>query len=488
MHTITDLPENVLEHIFDALPVKDTCSIAHVCQRWRNIMVARAEKQIVDMGPLLPCETVMIVWEIKRRMEAARHISSKIAVDRRDYFVTFVATRGPGIFEAYLLGMDLEKVAEPSEQSRIILDPSVDGNYMLFHGCPQQITKSVYWDDHEEKKLVDITNSTIVSVYGSMMVDMVGNVHPFGEAGVLDFSNVSDVHAISMHSKHVAIVTKAGVLMTAGCNEYARLGYPTEDDDMQHQFQVVDALQNVCISMTALGRDFSLALDVDGHVYAWGLAGWDGCLGCRTIDVISDNFTVVKKDVDFLDKHEHTVGGSYFGSILPKRIDFDIPVRYIAAGDTFSMLITLDGNLYGFGNNDFGQLGTGDNWLVRHIPTRISGPWLRVCQVVCGRAHSVVLAVEKNGRFCVWTTGDNEKGQLGLSHIVKWKFEFTRVRTLADVNVACVSAGGDSSAATTFPGDLYIWGASFTGHIEVLTEADPLETFFSHYEPFKLAL
>ena len=64
--------------------------------------------------------------------------------------------------------------------------------------------------------------------------------------------------------------------------------------------------------------------------------------------------------------------------------------------------------IYGFGENDYGQLGLGDNEL-RYIPT--INEYLDGCiEISAGTFHSLVLM--NSGQ--IYAFGMNNKGQLGL--------------------------------------------------------------------------
>lgn len=84
--------------------------------------------------------------------------------------------------------------------------------------------------------------------------------------------------------------------------------------------------------------------------------------------------------------------------------------RSLSAGREHTCAIDADGALYCWGNNDYGQLGTGDSQrLPRSEPTRVStfaGGWTAVA---AGRHHTCAI---RGGELYCW--GDNAAGQLGL--------------------------------------------------------------------------
>ncbi len=83
-------------------------------------------------------------------------------------------------------------------------------------------------------------------------------------------------------------------------------------------------------------------------------------------------------------------------------------IKMIDGGKYHTMLLKTDGTLWATGNNEEGQLGTGDN-ISKYKFTKVL---TNVVEVACGRSHT--LALKRDGS--VWVTGANEKGQLGTGN------------------------------------------------------------------------
>lgn len=83
------------------------------------------------------------------------------------------------------------------------------------------------------------------------------------------------------------------------------------------------------------------------------------------------------------------------------------PVVQVSCGLHHTVVLTLSGEVYGFGSNQFGQLGTGDMQPVSG-PVRINVAG-NVCQVAAGSNHTVLLTY----KGLVYTFGNFQKGQLG---------------------------------------------------------------------------
>lgn len=83
------------------------------------------------------------------------------------------------------------------------------------------------------------------------------------------------------------------------------------------------------------------------------------------------------------------------------------PVVQVSCGLHHTVVLTLSGEVYAFGSNQFGQLGTGDMQPVSG-PVRINVAG-NVCQVAAGSNHTVLLTY----KGLVYTFGNFQKGQLG---------------------------------------------------------------------------
>jgi len=92
--------------------------------------------------------------------------------------------------------------------------------------------------------------------------------------------------------------------------------------------------------------------------------------------------------------------------------DVNIATKRYSCGDSHTVLVSEDGRVWSFGNNNRGQLGLGDT-NHRNTPQEITVPAsVRIVGVDCGENHTVL--VGEDGR--VWSFGKNEYGQLGLGN------------------------------------------------------------------------
>lgn len=110
-----------------------------------------------------------------------------------------------------------------------------------------------------------------------------------------------------------------------------------------------------------------------------------------------------------LENDSSTRIGSISPTIIP--LSLEITISQIAAGLHHSVLLTQNGDVYTFGSNQFGQLGTGD-FKNRYTPTKINIEYItndQIIQVAAGSNHTVLLSSSGN----VFSFGSNQYGQLG---------------------------------------------------------------------------
>ncbi|CAI0412103.1 unnamed protein product [Linum tenue] len=110
--------------------------------------------------------------------------------------------------------------------------------------------------------------------------------------------------------------------------------------------------------------------------------------------------------------------GSTDDELSPTCVSSMLGIRMaaVAAGLWHSICVSDDGDVYAFGGNQFGQLGTGVDQ-AETIPRLLDAPSLEnenAMTVSCGARHSAVVTVD--GKVFCW--GWNKYGQLGLGDVI----------------------------------------------------------------------
>jgi len=126
------------------------------------------------------------------------------------------------------------------------------------------------------------------------------------------------------------------------------------------------------------------------------------------------------------------------------------------------------GAAFGWGRNQYGQLGIGFANTTLIAPTPIAGEWL---QVSAGCASSVGL---KN-TSAAWTWGDNSSGQLGDNTTINRSSPVSVVGGIS--NWCCVSSKGTHVLGLRSDGTVWSWGLGSNGQLgnsSVISRSSPV--------------
>ncbi|WP_295825410.1 hypothetical protein [uncultured Microbacterium sp.] len=187
------------------------------------------------------------------------------------------------------------------------------------------------------------------------------------------------------------------------------------------------------IIAVSTGGFHSLALDSDHNVYAWGWNG-NGQLGT----------------------------GDRINRATPTRISFPtgVTITSLAAGGLHSLALGSDHNVYAWGWNGNGLLGTGDR-IDRTTPTRIGFPTgAAITSLVAGSSHSLALDSDHN----VYAWGDNGNGKLGTGDRND-RMTPTAITFPTGVTITSLAAGTNHSLALTTDHAVYAWGDNSNGQL-----------------------
>ena len=244
---------------------------------------------------------------------------------------------------------------------------------------------------------------------------------------------------------HVLALTHAGQVYSWGNNSQFQLGnMSTNKYPNPTPTRVQGNLSTTVVVDIACGKFHSLALTANGQVYQWGhnkheeTLYWDDAPG-------ANRTAPTKVEPAFM-------GGK--------------KIVCISCGDSFSMVVTADGEVYGWGDNNLGQLGIG-NYSNKKEPCKITQPAGTVIEkVVCGYMHT--LALSKKGILYTW--GANTYGQLGHS-------TDSKVGSLVQLNIPSISRVLDVAAthynnisvAMAEDNRVFIWGQCLRQCIKIPT-------------------
>lgn len=351
---------------------------------------------------------------------------------------------------------------------------------VLALGMMLGITQGIYAEDVPRPlavlypEIVDI----VAGGYHSIALNRGGDVFTFGSNryGELGLGYASDegiVYDISVddagyasqassRSDHILAVQNKKAYAW-GRNDQGQLG--TGDRAEKTSMTPVQGLDGLDIVAVAAGHQFSLALDAEGDVYAWGHNGY-GQLGNGSD--AAQQITPVKVDISGVEQisagHYHALvkkkdgtiwgwgrnlnGALGVGDAESYSAPVQIPlsdIKEVVAGYNTSFFLKNSGTVYACGDNSDGKLGDGtrDN---RATPVRIEG-LSNVCQI---SSNTCTIFLKTDGT--AYGTGNNNYGQLGLGENIGRVLSPTKI---PGDGYTKVSTGGGHT--------LLYWGQPYNG-------------------------
>ncbi|XP_061887279.1 probable E3 ubiquitin-protein ligase HERC1 isoform X3 [Entelurus aequoreus] len=237
----------------------------------------------------------------------------------------------------------------------------------------------------------------------------------------------SDAQMIEAGQYCTFSVSADGAVKACGKGSYGRLGLGDSNNQSMPKKLVLEPHRNMKKVSSSKGSDgHTLAITMEGEVFSWG-DGEYGKLGHGN---------------SATQKYPKIIQGPLIGKV----------VVCVSAGYRHSAAVTNDGELYTWGEGDFGRLGHSDSQS-RNTPTLvkdISG----VGQVACGSSHTI--AVAQDGRTA-WSFGGGDNGKLGhgdTNRVYRPKV----IEALHGFIIRKVCAGSQSSLALTSAGQVFAWG------------------------------
>ena len=226
----------------------------------------------------------------------------------------------------------------------------------------------------------------------------------------------------------------------------------------------------------SVGGMHALALLTNGQVYSWGCND-DGALGRTGIeskpalldslprvnnisagDSHSIAYSTVTSKVYFCGLYRNTVDGNVFKpALLPVQIGasvFDIGIVKVTSGAHHSLALTADGEVYGWGDPEFGKIGRMVALRKKNLNAlRIESIGVKgAVDIFCGKQHSFYL--NREGKTYAW--GLNNHGQLGIGNL-NTTCRPTQVLLLSE-NIISIAGGESHTIALTQSKRVFCWG------------------------------
>jgi alpha-tubulin suppressor-like RCC1 family protein len=235
----------------------------------------------------------------------------------------------------------------------------------------------------------------------------------------------------------------------------------------------VATMAGVLVRSVAAGCRHGLILGLDGRVYSWGgkHSGQLGYAATPSPTLMKGLEGVRGISSGFDHSLAVTRSGDVFRWVIPLKFAFEtlsritveefggVRVRHVCAGASVDCAIGQDGELFSWGNGEFGHLGHGDRY-DEPSPKRIEAlRGIRVSSVSVERHHALALTEDR----VVYTWGASDDGALLCDPDMDMQLLPKRVEALQGVRVGSVAAGGDRSYAVSDIGELWAWGCDGAG-------------------------
>ncbi len=214
-----------------------------------------------------------------------------------------------------------------------------------------------------------------------------------------------------------------------------------------------------------------LAVSTNGPIYGSinGQISWSPRPGATRWTQVAVGSYRAPSELDlFALDNRGKIYGVYSGTAwFPSPTFVEIPVppgatawTNLTAGANFTLALANDGNLYGWGHNESGQLGLGFGFVSTNAPQKVALPagksgWK---SVAAGRWHS--MAVTTDGQLFAW--GYDYDGQLGLGGDRTNRYSPVAVAGLT--NVSAIAAGQAHSLAI-LSCKVVAWGRNTSGEL-----------------------
>nr|XP_055240617.1 E3 ISG15--protein ligase HERC5 isoform X2 [Gorilla gorilla gorilla] len=176
----------------------------------------------------------------------------------------------------------------------------------------------------------------------------------------------------------------------------------------------------------------------------------------HSVDQGAEHMLILSSDGKPFEYDNYSMKHLRFENVLQEK-----KIIQITCGDYHSLALSKGGELFAWGQNLHGQLGVGRKFpstTTPQIVEHLAG--VPLAQISAGEAHSMALSMSGN----IYSWGKNEFGQLGLGHTESKDYP-SLIEGLDNQKVEFVACGGSHSALLTQDGLLFTFGAGKHGQL-----------------------
>lgn len=248
------------------------------------------------------------------------------------------------------------------------------------------------------------------------------------------------ISAIDAGNAHVVALREDGTIWTWGNNNSGQLGIGEFGGDggvanSSVPLRVSGETGLERAVAVAAGQGYTLAIDEDGAVWAWG----------------SNQFLQLGVgDDDYRSLPARVLAAEAMGTVVA-----------VSAQDTFSLALTTGGAVWAWGGNLVGQLGD-NTWQASDVPVPVftASGLASATRVAAGFGHALATSASNH----VWAWGSNDLGRLGNGGNDDSNVPVDVIRDEMGTVVA-LAGGRLHSLAISSSGQVWSWGGNENGQL-----------------------
>jgi len=374
--------------------------------------------------------------------------------------------------------------------------------------------------------LINIPNSISldVNIFSDTLLDngdaIVYSLDKNGNFPLECYVNRSSKKQFSIHSSHVFVHFPSNYLnevYSFGSNGSNRLGHSGTE---VYNPKLIDSLSSYIIKDICIGDTYVLVLTNNGELFACGSGLGSGLKQNSNTFVKSVNILnpdkINSQGISFIGVNQgstiiSTKDYSYF-SIGPNgngqlgqgwtspvnditSMNFVKKIKQISISDTHTMMVSLEGQIYHTGNNDYYQSGE-YNTTRNNTPKLVDLGKEFICECLSAGEYFTIFVMKNilTKKSKLYSSGYNKNGRNGIGKDDDSYQVFKIVPCFENENIEfkfCTSSK-TSSAAISTTGKLYTWGLNTKGslgfgHFNNVLEPTQV-TYFDKYEVFEASM
>ncbi len=285
-----------------------------------------------------------------------------------------------------------------------------------------------------------------ISCWGYKRHGQLGNAqsrdggYGFGSSSPVEVAGITDATAIAVGQNHSCALRQGGTISCWGNNEHGQLGNRQSGENASSSVpvQVTDITDATAITT---GSSHSCALHLTGTISCWGNNEFGQLGNGQGGDGLSEN------DVY---------------SPLPVRVVGITDATVITAGANHSCALQQDESISCWGNNEFGQLGNGQEGDIykSSVPLEVVGIADATAIATSGEYSC---ALHLTGTISCW--GNNEFGQLGNGQSGEDANSSVPVQVTDITDATAITTGYEHSCALRKNGTVSCWGRNNSGQL-----------------------